>query len=138
MDRASPDARRARARREGETVCRDYARGEGGDGRHVSYAERRDVWTGGGHAPSRFAMPLRLTLDFDSRRDSSHLYRPIDSRLDPDKQKQTKISSRKSRKVSRKKGEFFPAKPVLHSEPREAREPIDAASALSHARIRRL
>ncbi len=34
--------------------------------------------------------------------------------------------------------EFFPAKPVLHTEPREAREPIDAASALSHARIRRL
>jgi len=34
--------------------------------------------------------------------------------------------------------EFFPAKPVLHTEARQAREPIDAASALSHARIRRL
>lgn len=77
-------------------MCRDYARGEGGDGRHVSYAERRGVWTGGCHALSRFALPLRLTLDFDSRRDSSHFIRPINSRLDPDKKKQMKISSRKS------------------------------------------
>ena len=58
IDRASPDVRRARARRGGETGRHEYARGEGGDGRHVSYAERRDVgaW-GGGHAglPGRLA-----------------------------------------------------------------------------------
>jgi hypothetical protein len=62
IDGASPDAGRARARRGSEAGCRDDARGEGGDGRHVSYAERCDVGSRrGGHARLDVEMPRRLT-----------------------------------------------------------------------------